>query len=286
MTLKHVTIIGCGNMGSAMARAWLEGNLIENLHIIKPSQPDADLMGDSRVSYSPEIGSLDTDLVVIGVKPQKIPEIADAVRVNLPERTPVLSMAAGVKLERLQAYFGEKAPIIRCMPNLPASIGKGMTVSVANPHISEDQKANLEPLMSACGEHIWTSKESHMDAVTAVSGGGPAYVFHLIEALTEAAKRAGLPNEMAEMLVRTTLIGSAALVEQRSDITAATLRAQVTSKGGTTAAGLEKLMDGRFSAALTDTVQAATSRSIELSQQTPTAPAGAAIEHLSPAPGS
>ena len=204
--------------------------------------------------------------MVIGVKPQIIPEIAESVQQNLPHGTPLPSIAAGTTLDKLHSYFGENSPIIRSMPNLPASIGKGISASVANDLAPESLKNEVKTLLSACGAHIWTDDEAHMDVVTAISGSGPAYVFHFIEILNEAAENAGLPKEFAKKLARQTVIGSAALAEENPDTEASTLRENVTSRKGTTEAGLEKLMDGRFSDIINETVQAAKAWSKELSE--------------------
>lgn len=265
MPIKHVTMIGCGNMAGAMAQIWLEKGIIENLHIIKPSPPNERLSNDARVSYSPDFDIPETDIVMIGVKPQIIPDIAENVKSNLPNNASILSIAAGVTLEKLQNYFGDM-PIIRSMPNLPASIGKAITGSISNAHISKETKEYADQLLSACGMNIWVDTEDQMDSITAVSASGSGFTYYFIEALAEAAKKTGLSKEISQQLARQTVIGSAALAEKEEAKTIETLRKNVTSAKGTTEAGLSVLMDGRFSEIMNETVQAAKKRSKELSQ--------------------
>ena len=182
----------------------------------------------------------------------------------IPNRTPILSIAAGQSLANFAAYFEPERPVIRAMPNTPAAIGKGMSVAIPNNHATEAHRRIAQNLLSAAGEFLWLESESQMDAVTAVSGSGPAYVFYLMEALAKAATEAGLPEDQAMILARQTVIGSAALAE-RDASPPGLLRRNVTSPGGTTEAALAVLMDGRFEEIMTKAVAAATARSKELS---------------------
>lgn len=247
-----------------MARSWLDHTLISRLHIIDPNTPDPDISDHTLVSYSDNFQSNHTnsDVVVLAVKPQMLRTVSRDI--EFPAKTLILSIAAGQNLKSLELCFSAQNPIIRTMPNTPAAIGKGISVSVANSNVLAQHKDTAQRLMACCGIHEWIEDEDLMDSVTALSGSGPAYVFYMIEALTRAGKAVGLSPELANILARQTVIGSAALAESEANYTASTLRENVTSPGGTTQAGLDVLMDGRFQDILCDTLQAAKDRSIAL----------------------
>ena len=203
-------------------------------------------------------------LVVIAVKPQVIREVTQQYRRFGDGRTSFLSIAAGTPVATFAEILGPSAPILRCMPNTPAAIGKGMMVVFSNPLVSDDVRRFVTELLSASGVVTTIDDESLMDAVTAVSGSGPAYVFHFIEALTVAAEKAGLPAETAKLLAIQTVFGAASLAAE-SDEEPGVLRQQVTSPKGTTAAALAVLMGGeRLTKLVTEAVEAARLRSIEL----------------------
>ena len=249
-----------------MLRSWLENDLIANINIIDPAPLPDDLQSNNRVSYiSKYDGSkIDSDIVIIAVKPQILSDAAKDIAANINAETLLLSIAAGQSISTLENIFGRNKAIVRTMPNTPAAIGKGISACVANSNVDEAQKTMVQSLMDASGQNIWISDESLMNAVTALSGSGPAYVFYLIEALAKAGEKAGLDSDMSTALARQTVIGSAALAEDESDISAETLRKNVTSKGGTTEAALNILMDGRFQNLLDEAVIAAKNRGIEL----------------------
>jgi pyrroline-5-carboxylate reductase len=201
---------------------------------------------------------------VIAVKPQVAPEVLPTLAPYLGPDTVVVSIMAGRTLGFLQQALGKPAALVRAMPNTPASIGRGITVAVAQDTVSQRQRDLVHALLSATGAVEWVTDESLIDAVTAVSGSGPAYVFLLAEALARAGVAAGLPPALADTLARATVAGSGELLH-RSPLDPATLRQNVTSPGGTTAAALEVLMasDG-LPALMTKAVAAATKRSREL----------------------
>ena len=202
--------------------------------------------------------------IVIAVKPQTAPEAVPPLKVHVGKNTLVLSIMAGRTLAFLQSALPPDAAIVRAMPNTPAAIGRGITVAVANSKVSARQRKLASDLLAAIGKVEWVSDESLMDAVTAVSGSGPAYIFLLAEAMTKAGIAAGLPASLAARLARETVAGSGELLH-RSDLDAATLRQNVTSPGGTTAAALEVLMGpGGFNELLTKAIAAATRRGREL----------------------
>jgi pyrroline-5-carboxylate reductase len=269
MTVK-VVLAGCGNMGYAMLSGWLKSGRLkpEETFVI---EPNADLRARAKALGSAvggEAGDVPSDaaptLVVLAVKPQVIRDITAGYRRFGNGRTTFLSIAAGTPIATFEDVLGEETPIIRCMPNTPAAIGKGMMVTFANGHVSDEVRTFVADLLSASGEVASIDDESLMDAVTAVSGSGPAYIFHFIECLTAAAESAGLPPETAKLLALQTVYGAASLAaESRED--PGGLRRQVTSPNGTTAAALSVLMgEDRLKRLVTEAVEAARLRSVEL----------------------
>jgi pyrroline-5-carboxylate reductase len=209
-----------------------------------------------------EVGEVDT--LMVAVKPQSFREAGASLKPFVGKSTLVVSIMAGTTIASLEKVCG--GSVVRAMPNTPAAIGRGITVAVAAKKVSATQRAVADALLRATGSVEWVAKESLMDAVTAVSGSGPAYVFLLAEELARAGVAAGLPVELATKLARETVAGSGELLH-RSDQSATTLRQNVTSPGGTTAAALEVLMgtDG-MQTLLTRAVAAATQRSKDLAK--------------------
>jgi pyrroline-5-carboxylate reductase len=206
----------------------------------------------------------DAAAVVIAVKPQTAPDAVPPLGLHVSKSTLVLSIMAGRTIGFLEKALPPGTAIVRAMPNTPAAIGRGITVAVANAKVSPRQRKLAGDLLAAIGKVEWVSDEAFIDAVTALSGSGPAYVFLLAEAMTKAGIAAGLPPALAARLARETVAGSGELLH-RSDIDAATLRQNVTSPGGTTAAALEVLMGpGGFDELLTKAIAAATKRSRDL----------------------
>lgn len=262
-----LALIGAGKMGQAMVRGWLAAGLAPGSLMVQEPNPDPAL-----VDLAKEAGFAILDRLADGARPGVMvlavkPQVLDAVSASLTHavtsETLILSIAAGKTLATLAKPFAA-APlaIIRAMPNTPAAIGQGITVACANAHVTDRQRALATALLSAIGQVAWIDDERHMDAVTAVSGSGPAYVFLLTEALTKAGIAQGLPADLAAQLARATVAGSGALLASRSQ-DPADLRRAVTSPGGTTQAALDILMrDGSgLEALLADAVAAATARS-------------------------
>jgi pyrroline-5-carboxylate reductase len=258
-------LVGAGKMGSAMLEGWLARGLDpKNIAVIEP-QPVKGVKALARrgLLLNPKKAA-EAGAIVVAVKPQTAPEAVPALAARVGKGTLVLSIMAG----RTLAFLAERLPkgtaIVRAMPNTPAAIGRGITVAVGNAHVSARQRKLASDLLAAIGSVEWIADEKLMDAVTAVSGSGPAYVFLLAEAMAEAGIAAGLPAALAEKLARETVAGSGELLH-RMALDAATLRQNVTSPGGTTAAALEVLMgrDG-LEALLTKAIAAATRRSREL----------------------
>jgi pyrroline-5-carboxylate reductase len=237
---RGLVLLGCGKMGSAMLAGWLESGLpATSVWVLDPAPSDwLRAQGVHLNAGLPE----DPAIVVVAVKPQMMGEALPALAALGGGATLFVSIAAGTPLARFEAALGATTPVIRAMPNTPAAIGRGITALVGNAQVDEARMRAAEALLSAVGQTVRLEREDQMDAVTGVSGSGPAYVFHLIEALTEAGLAQGLPRDLALTLARATVAGAGALAESAGD-SPARLRANVTSPNGTTQAGLEVLMD-------------------------------------------
>jgi pyrroline-5-carboxylate reductase len=262
----RLVLLGAGKMGSAMLDGWLARGLDpRKLTVIEP-QPTKSMSALTRrgAALNPKAMFANASAVVIAVKPQSTPEAVWTLKPFVGKSTVAVSIMAGRTLGFLADALPSGTAIVRAMPNTPAAIGRGITVACPNGNVSARQRALASNLLAAIGAVEWVDDENLMDAVTAVSGSGPAYVFLLAEALAEAGVAAGLPPALAEKLARETVAGSGELLH-RSEFDAAVLRQNVTSPGGTTAAALEVLMgkDG-LSALMTRAVAAATRRSREL----------------------
>jgi pyrroline-5-carboxylate reductase len=262
-----IVLAGAGKMGGAMLSGWLARGLdTSRVAVIEPNPSDEiKALAARGVRLNPvlsDIGSVAA--LVVALKPQMFREAGPQLRTFAGSSTLVVSIMAGITIAALTQVCG--GSVVRAMPNTPAAIGRGITVAVAAGNVSAAQRAVADALLRAIGAVEWTGDETLMDAVTAVSGSGPAYVFLLAEELARAGVEAGLPPELATKLARETVAGSGELLH-RSELDAATLRRNVSSPGGTTAAALEVLMapDG-MQALLTRAVAAATRRSRELAK--------------------
>jgi pyrroline-5-carboxylate reductase len=262
-----IVLAGAGKMGGAMLSGWLAQGLdARSLSVIEP-HPSAEVSAlvtkGVRLNPTPkEIGAAAT--LVVALKPQMFREAGPMLKPFAGSSTLVVSIMAGTTIASIEEVCG--GSVVRAMPNTPAAIGRGITVAVAANNVSPSQRAVADALLRATGSVEWVDDENLMDAVTAVSGSGPAYIFLLAEELARAGVEAGLPQELATKLARETVAGSGELLH-RSELASATLRQNVTSPGGTTAAALEVLMgpDGMQSL-LTRAVAAATKRSKELAK--------------------
>jgi pyrroline-5-carboxylate reductase len=263
-----LVLLGCGKMGSALLSGWLERGVgPEAVYVVEPS---ADAFGPfaarglRRVDRGADLlPDLRPEVVVVAVKPQVMVEAVAGLE-RFAASALFVSIAAGKTLGFFAERLGGDAAVVRAMPNTPAAVGRGITVLCANDRVDGDRRALAEALLTAVGEVAWVENEGLIDAVTAVSGGGPAYVFLLIECLARAGVEAGLPEDLAMRLARVTVAGSGELVH-RSDAPAAELRRNVTSPGGTTQEALAVLMaDDALQALMTRAITAATRRSREL----------------------
>jgi pyrroline-5-carboxylate reductase len=261
-----VLLAGAGKMGSAMLEGWLALGLDARRVAVLEPQPTRELAALTArgLRLNPSRDAVgEVAAAVVAVKPQVAPEVLPALAPFLGTTTVVVSIMAGRTLAFLSGAL-PGAPLVRAMPNTPAAIGRGITVALANAAVTQPQRTLVDALLSAVGTVEWIADEALMDAVTALSGSGPAYVFLLAECMAQAGAAAGLPGALAATLARATVAGAGELLH-RSPLDAATLRQNVTSPGGTTAAALEVLMaaDG-LAPLMTKAIAAATRRSREL----------------------
>ncbi len=267
-----LALLGAGRMGGAMLKGWVASGLKKrDMAVFEPSPSDdlVKIKGRSSLAINPDLAAFEGrpfDVVVLAVKPQLAVEVLRSHAALIGPKTLLVSIVAGLTLETLASPFEAPRAIVRAMPNTPAAIGAGITAFVVNANVSRAQAKLAEELLAATGKVVALTDEAQMDAVTAVSGSGPAYVFHLTECLAAAAQRAGLPEALAHELARETVIGSGALLREASE-TPEQLRQNVTSPGGTTAAALDVLMgDIGLRDLMSRAVEAATQRSKHLSR--------------------
>lgn len=262
-----LVLIGAGKMGSALLRGWLADGLDPGAVTVVDPQPSPEialLCAERGLRLNPT-DAAPAGALVLGIKPQVLDEAAAALGAWIGPDTLVLSILAGKTLADLKRRLPGARALVRVMPNLPASIGRGATGAVGSPEVGLDARAGAEALLASSGLVAWLDDEGLIDAVTAVSGSGPAYVFLLAEALAEAGVAAGLPRDLSEQLARATVAGAGALLDADSR-EAGQLRRDVTSPGGTTAAALAVLMrEGGLPALMTEAVAAARRRAGELS---------------------
>lgn len=262
-----IVLAGAGKMGGSLLTGWLAQGLDGcNVAVLEPAPSDDIAALTARgVRFNPAPQDLGTvDALVIAVKPQMFREAAAQLKAYVGPSTLVVSIMAGITVSALQDACG--GAVVRAMPNTPAAIGRGITVAVAAAEVSAGQRSTADALLRATGAVEWVDDEQLIDAVTAVSGSGPAYVFLLAEELARAGVEAGLPEQLAMKLARATVAGSGELLH-RSELDAATLRKNVTSPNGTTAAALDVLMaDDGLRPLMIRAVAAAKKRSEELAK--------------------
>jgi pyrroline-5-carboxylate reductase len=260
-----LVLLGCGKMGSALLAGWLvRGVAASAVTVLEPAP--SDWLRGTGVHINTALPDKPA-VVVLAVKPQMMGAALPALQGLGGGGTLFISIAAGTTLARLAETLGLATPIIRTMPNTPAAVGAGITALIGNDTVSAAHMALAEALMAAVGQTVQLETEAQMDAVTALSGSGPAYVFHLIEAMAQAGQALGLAPDLAMTLARATVTGAGALAAS-DPLPAATLRANVTSPGGTTAAALAVLMDAEagLPPLVAHAMAAAAKRSQELAQ--------------------
>ncbi len=269
---KVITFIGAGNM----SRSLIAGLVQDDTELeIRVSDPDTEQLQVIQTSWQGITAFTDnlqaieaSDIIVLAVKPQLMQKVCEPLQAGLAGKNSlIISIAAGVGIANLSKWLGgenEPLAIVRCMPNTPALVQSGMTGLYANAEVSDQQHDMAESILRAVGSTLWLSDEDKLDAVTAVSGSGPAYYFLVMEAMQEAAKKLGLSAQESRLLVLQTAFGAAKLALESND-DASVLRQRVTSKGGTTEAALKELIEGGLPELFDKALKAAENRSRSLS---------------------
>ncbi|MCB1370904.1 MAG: pyrroline-5-carboxylate reductase [Rhodobacteraceae bacterium] len=265
---RGLVLLGCGKMGSALLEGWLARGIPPGAFtVLDPAPgPRLEALSGEGLNLNGELPARPA-VALLAVKPQMMGAALPRLTALGNGDTLFLSIAAGTPIASLEAALGARTPIVRAMPNTPAAIGRGITALIGNSRVDAGRMALAEALMQAVGPTVTLESEHQMDAVTAVSGSGPAYVFLMIEALSDAAEAEGLPADLARRLARATVTGAAALADAAQE-EPGQLRVNVTSPGGTTAAALEVLMHEQagLGPLLREAVNAAARRSRELAR--------------------
>jgi pyrroline-5-carboxylate reductase len=270
MSHTRIAFIGAGNMAASLIGGLLAQGV--EASCIRACDPGADTRARVAAEHGIEVFADNAqaingmDVVVLAVKPQVMKTVCQALAPHLKPGQVVISVAAGITSTSLNAWLGEQQPVVRCMPNTPALVRQGASGLYATPQVSTTQREQAEQLLSAVGTAFWLDTEQQLDAVTAVSGSGPAYFFLLIEAMTAAGEKLGLPRDIAAKLTVQTALGAAHMA-QASDVDAAELRRRVTSPGGTPVAAINAFQAGGFEALVQQALDAAAERSAELAEQ-------------------
>ncbi|WP_313115368.1 pyrroline-5-carboxylate reductase [Ectopseudomonas guguanensis] len=269
MSNPIIAFVGAGNMAASLIGGLRAQGVAASA--IRASEPG----GEQRARLQQEHGIATfadngeaikgAELIVLAVKPQVMKAVCLDLAPHLSANQVIISIAAGISCASLENWLGER-PVVRCMPNTPALLRQGVSGLFANPRVSAAQKAQAEQVLSAVGLALWLDEEAQLDAVTAVSGSGPAYFFLLIEAMTAAGEQLGLPRETAARLSIQTALGAARMASE-SDVDAAELRRRVTSPNGTTEAAIKTFQAGGFEALVQQALNAAANRSAELAEQ-------------------
>jgi pyrroline-5-carboxylate reductase len=264
VSAKPVLLIGAGRMGSALLQGWI-AKKIGPIEIVEPNLSPALKKFAKHAKLHRELPNIAAAACIVALKPQVLKHEAAALKPVAESGALMISIAAGTSIKSLAKAWGSKARIVRAMPNTPGAIGRGITALYASPKCNAADRALAEKLLAALGETVWVKRETLIDAATAVSGSGPAYVFLLAEAMTQAAEAEGLPRDVAAKLARATIAGAGALLDAgKRD--AAGLRRDVTSPGGTTEAALKILMaKGGLAPLMARAIAAARKRAEELS---------------------
>ena len=269
---RPLVLVGAGKMGGALLSGWLGGGLAPKQVFVRDPQPSpevARLIAEKGIPLNfqvADIAARKPAVVVLAVKPQSMAAVLPDLAPLVSPDTVFISIAAGTSLIRLQELLGPEVRAVRAMPNTPAAVGRGITVACANGRVTGEQRALATALLAAVGDVGWVESEPLIDAVTAISGSGPAYVFYLAECLAVAGEALGLDPELSMRLARATVSGAGEMLHRMEDAPA-TLRKNVTSPGGTTAAALDVLMgEGGLSPLMRKATAAARDRARQLDQ--------------------
>lgn len=269
MSKTRIAFIGAGNMAASLIGG-LRAKGLEAAQI-RASDPGAETRSKVAAEHGIAVFAdnaeaiKDAEVVVLAVKPQAMKAVCEAIRPNLKPNQLVVSIAAGITCASMNNWLGAQ-PIVRCMPNTPALLRQGVSGLFATAEVSAEQRQQAEELLSAVGIALWLDEEQQLDAVTAVSGSGPAYFFLLIEAMTAAGVKLGLPADIAAQLTVQTALGAAHMAVA-SDVDAAEMRRRVTSPAGTTEAAIKSFQAGGFEALVEKALGAAAHRSAEMAEQ-------------------
>ncbi len=240
-----LVLIGAGKMGTAMLQGWLEAGVTgDQVTIFDPAPPPETMavIAHNSISHNPPLDSVDgVEAILVAVKPQMVDEVLPAMKGLASDNPLVVSVVAGKTIAAFRQHFGEATPVIRTIPNTPAAVGRGITAMAASDGVSAKQSELATALLASLGEVVTVADEALIDACTAISGSGPAYIFYMTECMTAAAVKLGLPADIAEQLARATVAGAGELM-RATGIPAGTLRENVTSPKGTTYAALQVLM--------------------------------------------
>ncbi|OOL39573.1 pyrroline-5-carboxylate reductase [Pseudomonas sp. FSL W5-0299] len=269
MSKTRIAFIGAGNMAASLIGGLRAKGL--DAAQIRASDPGAETRAKVQAEHGVEVFAdnadaiQDADVVVLAVKPQAMKAVCEAIRPSLKPNQLVVSIAAGITCASMNNWLGAQ-PIVRCMPNTPALLRQGVSGLFATAEVNAEQRQQAEELLSAVGIALWLNEEQQLDAVTAVSGSGPAYFFLLIEAMTAAGVKLGLPADIAAQLTVQTALGAAHMAVA-SDVDAAELRRRVTSPAGTTEAAIKSFQAGGFEALVEKALGVAAHRSAEMAEQ-------------------
>jgi len=268
----RLVMVGCGNMGYALLTGWINARRIapSDIMIVEPSdvlRARVAALGCRTVAHADAVPADGPLCVILAVKPQIIAHVAADYRRFAGGKTIFVSIAAGTTLQQLLLLLAPQTPVVRCVPNTPASVGDGLILSCANAFVTTTMKNDLDALFSANGKVVSIDDEQLLDAATAISGSGPAYVFSMIEALALAGEKVGLPRDLATQMSLQTFLGAASLAAKTGE-EIGTLRAQVVSPNGTTAAALEIMNgNGQLTELMENAVAAAFKRAKELAAE-------------------
>ena len=271
MKIQRISFVGGGNMAASLIGGLISnGYPADNITVSDLDEAKLQFLANKfgiNATLDSEQMSAESDVLVLAVKPQHMQSVAVQIKSSVQRAKPlVVSIAAGIREGSIEAWLGGSVAVVRCMPNTPALVKAGATGLHANRFVSESQKDQTESLLRAVGVTVWVKDESDLDAVTALSGSGPAYFFLVMEALEQAAIEAGLDQKTAQLLTQETALGAAKIALASSE-SAATLRRQVTSPGGTTEKAIGVMESRGLPDILRDAVMAAKQRSVELSDE-------------------
>jgi pyrroline-5-carboxylate reductase len=264
-----IAIVGCGNMGLAYANSFLKYNLVTKADLLLVEKSDTRKEQLEKLDIAKVVSKFDTsiaqyEIIIVAVKPQDFPAIADGLKKALYPKNIILSIMAGKQIKYLEEALGHTC-IVRAMPNSPAQLGMGMTAFTAGKGISMEQLRKVENLLGSTGRTVFMEDEDLLDAVTALSGSGPAYFFYIVKAMIEAGIKMGMEPGVASMLVKQTMLGSFHLLNSSTQNLDQLISA-VRSKGGTTEAALNEFVEGKLGETLIKGIMAAEKRAQELSK--------------------